>query len=663
MIIGTAGHIDHGKTALIKALTGVDADRLKEEKARGITIDLGYAYYELPNGQVLGFVDVPGHERFVHNMLAGVTGIDCVLLTVAADDGVMPQTREHVAIIDLLGITRGIVALTKIDRVDSSRVAQVKMEIEGLLADTTLAGSPVFAVSSISREGVEALRSQLELYAVETGLRSAAGHFRQAIDRCFTLAGIGTVVTGTVFSGSVCIGDRLLLSPAGKEVRVRAIHAQNRESARGEAGQRCALNIVGVERKDIARGDWLLAPLLHRPSERFDARVRVPISGMRALHHWTPVHVHIGAADVSGRISLLEGEGIEPGATAYVQVVLDCPVGSLCGDRFILRDQSAQHTLAGGVVIDPFAPSRKVRTPQRLALLDAMAHVDFDEALKLQLQTAKAGVDLDAFVRGRNLREDVAAALFAELPMVTVQADGGQRIGFSSDYWVTLQQSVLAVLAAAQQRSPEILGMQGRQLRRQAAPEISWEVFLALVAQLIADDRIKRHGPWLHLPGHRVSRTPVEEKLWRMIAPLLNAKLYQPPWVRDIARELRVPESDVRLLLQRTTLMGDTHEIVHDRYFSGEAIARIASIASEIASERTEVRAAELRDRLGIGRKLAIQILEYFDRAGVSRRVGDAHRMRAITLLADDKQPSDQKSGTRPATQNNGRDSHPGGAT
>lgn len=663
MIIGTAGHVDHGKTALIKALTGVDADRLKEEKARGITIDLGYAYYELPNKEVLGFVDVPGHERFVHNMLAGVTGIDCVLLTVAADDGVMPQTREHLEIIDLLGVSRGIVALTKIDRVDAARVAQVIAEIEGLLAGTALAGSPVFAVSSVSGEGIETLRSHLEASALAAAARTAEGHFRQAIDRCFTLAGIGTVVTGTVFSGRVRVGDRLLLSPAGTEVRVRAIHAQNRECEAGEAGQRCALNIAGAEKKDIARGDWLLAPPVHRPSQRFDARVRVAASGMRALRHWIPVHVHIGAVDVSGRISLLEGAAIEPGAAGLVQVVLDRPVGVLYGDRFILRDQSAQQTLGGGVVIDPFSPARKVRTPQRRALLDALGYERPGEALMLQLQTAKAGIDLDAFACSRNLREDAAQSLFAARPMVIIRADAGQRVGFSPECWAALQNAVLGALAAEHQRAPELLGMQGRQLRRQAVPEISWEVFLALTSQLMADERIARHGPWLHLPGHRISRTPAQDKLWRGVAPLLQANPFQPPWVRDIARELRVPETEVRLLLLRTTLMGDTHEIVRDRFFTGDAIAQIAAIASAIASEKTEVRAAELRDSLGIGRKLAIQILEYFDRSGVSRRVGDAHRMRTAVLLADSVQPPGQKAGEKPQAQITGRDSHPGGAT
>lgn len=266
MLIGTAGHIDHGKTALVRALTGVDADRLPEEKARGITLDLGYAYVPLPDGTVLGFVDVPGHERLVHNMLAGATGIDFVLLVVAADDGPMPQTREHLEILDLLGLARGAVALNKTDLVDASRLAAATAEVEALLAGTGLAGSPVFPVSARTGEGIEVLRRHLEAAVASTPARETRGRFRLAIDRSFTLAGAGTVVTGTVFSGVVRVGDRLTLSPAGTPVRVRSIHAQNRPADEGRAGERCALNLSGVEREAVRRGEWVLDPALHAPS-------------------------------------------------------------------------------------------------------------------------------------------------------------------------------------------------------------------------------------------------------------------------------------------------------------------------------------------------------------------------------------------------------------
>ncbi|MHB8668553.1 MAG: selenocysteine-specific translation elongation factor, partial [Burkholderiales bacterium] len=550
MIVGTAGHIDHGKTALIKALTGMDADRLKEEKARGITIDLGYAFCPLSHGAVLGFIDVPGHERFVHNMLAGTTGIDFVLLVVAADDGVMPQTREHLEIVDLLGVKQGAVALTKIDRVEPARVAAARAEIEALLRGTTLAGSPVFALSSITGDGVPALRAHLKATAAPPA-GAVDGCFRLAVDRCFTLSGSGTVVTGTVFSGSVSVGDRLLLSPSGREARVRSIHAQNRAAERGLAGQRCALSVVGVEKKDIRRGDWVVEPAAHAPTARFDASLRLASSAARALKHWTPVHVHLGAVDVMGRVSILQGTGIEPGASGHAQIVLDQPVGALHGDRFILRDQSAQQTLAGGAVLDPFAPARKVRTPARLAVLAALECPTTFEALQQLLNDAPAGVNLSWFARSFNLRAEAAETLYRETPMIAVNINGASRFGFAPRRWETMQQEVLGALAAEHERAPELLGLEGRRLRRLATPDLPWEVFVVLLDQLLAGQRVARRGPWLHLPTHRVTLTGAEEKLWRAVAPLLRATPFQPPWVRDIARTLTAPEPQVRSLLQR----------------------------------------------------------------------------------------------------------------
>ena len=663
MLIGTAGHIDHGKTALIKALTGMDADRLKEEKARGITIDLGYAYYTLPNDEVLGFVDVPGHERFVHNMLAGATGIDFVLLVVAADDGVMPQTREHLEIIDLLGVKQGAVALTKIDRVEPARAAAARTEIEALLHGTALAGSPVFALSSVTGDGVPALRAHLEAVAASPPAGAADGCFRLAVDRCFTLSGSGTVVTGTVFSGSVRVGDRLLVSPSGREVRVRSIHAQNRAAERGVAGQRCALSLAGVEKKDIARGDWIVEPAAHAPTVRFDASLKLPPSAARALRHWTPVHVHLGAADAMGRVSVLQGTGIEPGASAHAQIVLDQPVGALRGDRFILRDQSAQQTLAGGAVLDPFAPARKVRTPARLAVLAALERSATSDALQQLLNDAPAGVDLSWFARSFNLRTEAAESLYREIPMVVVSVAVAGRFGFAPLRWETMQQEVLAALAAEHARAPEVLGLEGRRLRRLATPDLPWEVFTALIDQLLAGQRVARHGPWLHLPTHRITLTGAEDKLWRAVAPLLRATPFQPPWVRDIAQTLTAPEPQVRSLLQRVTMLGDTYEVMRDRFFTREAIAELARIVSELATENGAVTASEFRDHIGTGRKLAIRILEYFDKTGFSRRVGDAHCVRDPTLLVGHIKTNADAGSSRREAPIYGRDSHPGGAT
>ncbi|MDB5379001.1 MAG: selB, partial [Rubritepida sp.] len=315
MIVGTAGHIDHGKTSLVKALTGVDTDRLKEEKARGITVDLGFAYLPQGNGErVIGFVDVPGHERFVHTMLAGAVGIDFALLVVAADDGVMPQTREHLAILDLLGVRRGLVALSKSDLADPGRIAEVTAELRELLADTALEEAPVLPVSAQSGQGMETLRAALADAEAATAEPGADGAFRLAVDRCFTLAGAGTVITGTVLSGAVAVGDQVVVSPSGLAARVRSIHAQNRPAERGLTGQRCALNLAGrdISKEAIARGDMILARPLHAPTDRIDASFRALAGEPRPIGTWFPARLHHGSAEVGVRLVPL-GDPIEPG--------------------------------------------------------------------------------------------------------------------------------------------------------------------------------------------------------------------------------------------------------------------------------------------------------------------------------------------------------------
>ena len=367
MIVATAGHVDHGKTALIRALTGVETDRLPEEKERGLTIDLGFAYLPLADGDVLGFVDVPGHEKFLRNMVAGVAGIDIALLVVAADDGVMPQTEEHLAVLDLLGVREGLVALTKTDIVDDARAEQVTADVEGLLADTTLAGSQIFPVAAPAGAGVDRLKDHLLGLVAAKAERAAVGNFRLAVDRSFVIRGAGTVVTGTAHAGHATVGERLLVAPAMREVRLRGVHAQDRPSDKARAGWRCALNLAGVERSDVVRGDWIVAADAPAPSRRLDVRLHVLASEERPLKHWTPAHIHHGAAHLTGRIAVIGAGSLAPGTSGLAQLVLETPVVAAAGDRLVLRDQSAQRTIGGGQVIDPFGPSRGRAKPERIA--------------------------------------------------------------------------------------------------------------------------------------------------------------------------------------------------------------------------------------------------------------------------------------------------------
>jgi len=635
MIIGTAGHIDHGKSALVKALTGTDPDRWEEEKTRGITLDLGYAYATSADGARLGFVDVPGHERLVHNMLAGATGIDFVLLVVAADDGPMPQTREHLEIIDLLGLGHGAVALTKCDLVDDARLAEAQAEVTGLLHGTRLADALVFPVSSVTGAGLEALRAHLVSQAVLTPPRDGRGRFRLAVDRAFVIKGAGIVVTGTAHSGAVAVDDRLILSPRGLEVRVRGIHAQNAAAERGYAGQRCALNLTGakLEKDTVSRGDWLVAPPVHAPSERLDVELQAARHTGRPLHHWTPVHVHIGASRITGRVAVLEGDALAPGATGFVQLVLDTPTLALRGDRVILRDQSARRTLGGGRVLDDAPPTRGRRSMQRIAVLRALGRSDPLEALVELVDLVPGGVDLARYARLWNL-DDASAARLHEQPTLVEAPGPSGAVAFSPSRWELLRSRMLEALAAEHERAPDRLGPDRERLRRLTDPSLARPVFAALLDAVVSAGQVSVHGALLHLPGHAVKLPPPDEKLWQEdIRPMLRARPFNPPRVRDVARALRLEEDRVRRLCRTLVGQGEVFLVAHDHYFARESIAELADILRDLNDCDGEARAAGFRDRIGTGRKVAIQILEFFDRVGVSRRIGDSHRIFQDSLM------------------------------
>ena len=603
MIVATAGHVDHGKTSLVRALTGVDTDRLPEEKRRGMTIDLGFAY-----AGAIGFIDVPGHERFIHNMLAGVGGIDLALLVVAADDGVMPQTREHLAILDLLGIARGAVALTKIDRVAPERVDEVAAEVAALLSSTALARAPWFPLSSVTRTGVDALRAHLESAARSVGERKAGGNFRLSVDRCFTIAGAGLVVTGTALSGEVEVGDEVRVLLGGSNARVRSIHAHNAPGQRGRAGQRLALNLAGLK-APIARGDSVVAGNVPAAVMKFDARLR---SVSAPIKHWTPVHVHIGAADVLGRVALLDDSGL-------VQMVLDRPVGAVRGDRFIVRDQSARATIGGGMVIDIHPPPRGRAKPERLAWLKAMELDDDTAALDALLARSPAGVDLARFSANRNL-----------------PAASGWR--FAAGHWQALRDKALAMLAAWHRDSPQSGAMPEDRLR--AGLRVAREVAVMLADELVRERLVVREGPGLRLAGHRVELSGADSALWQRVRPLLDQAALRPPSLAELAATLREEARRLEAALARFERQGLLVRVSKTRFFLPAAVRRLEEMATEEARASGKITAAAFRDRSQIGRNLAIEVLEYFDRIKFTRRAGDAHVLARTT----------------------GRDSHPGGA-
>lgn len=632
MIVGTAGHIDHGKTRLVRALTGIETDRLQEERTRGISIELGYAYVPVEGSvgdasATLGFVDVPGHERFVHTMVAGATGIDMALLVVAADDGVMPQTREHLAILQLLGVDRGAVALTKIDRVDAARMAQVQTEIAALLAGTPLQDAPVFACNSTSPDdvGINALRTHLHACATdEFNARRAALHhelFRMPVDRVFSLAGHGTLVTGAVHGGVASVGEHLQLMPAATDVRVRSIHAQNRASERAMAGQRCALNLAAIAREDIHRGDWIADPRALLATLRVDVRLRISAQAA-PLRDWAPLHIHWGTMHRQAHLVLLEDA--PSGDGQLVQLVFDSPVCAMCGDRFIARDSAATHTLGGGIVLDPEPPQRRRRSPARLAWLRALEQLAAGAGLGPLLQQAPLGIPMATLQRYCRRAAD-RIDLPADTRRIVTRED---TVVILASHWQVLREQVIASLRSWHERRPDEPGVDSGRLQRSTLPALATGLWNALLQDLLADGTLQRVGAWWRLPGHDHAPPERERLLLERVLPHLHAGGFDPPWVRTLATDFGLPEDEVRAILRRAAARGELFQVVPDLFYAPARIAELAAIVARLSQASGTVDAAAFRDAIGLGRKRSIQILEFFNRVGYTRRVGDQHRPR-----------------------------------
>lgn len=666
MIVGTAGHIDHGKTTLVKALTGVDTDRLPQEKERGITIELGYAYLDRgPGLDPLGFVDVPGHERLVHTMLAGASGISFGMLVVAADDGPMPQTLEHLAILALLGIERGLVALSKCDRADATQRAAVGSAVEALLLQAGLPAYRVFEVSAISGEGLEAIRSHLLAQASVVRDRAAqpdregsqpgpsaldeshaapgaspkaqdASHaapgaaaqcgFRLAIDRVFTLEGHGSVAAGPVHAGRVAPGRLLRLIPGDLQVRVRSIHAQGRAVSEASTGQRAALALAGLQRQDLSRGQWLVDPGIVSVSDRIDARVRLWPGERQGLRSGTQVHLHLGAEAVTGSVANLDRDVLLPGEEGLVQLVCHRAIGAWHRDRVVLRDASASRTLAGGIVLDPAAPVRYRRTAQRLAQLRALAIEHPGQRIAALLESSPLGIGAADY-----LRRQAGHAAVSSAPSL--------RLG----EWLLDEQHAKRLMAVIVQQLEEYhrlhpldAGIELQRLRRLACPRFDADAFRALIQVMCARGMLAVQGAFLHHPEHALRLSAREQAVSESLAPHLRAAGFHGAWVRDLVKHCRHEETIVRATLATMARAGQVHPVVKDLYYAPEVIDELVAIALRLAESTGErgVRAAQYRDAIGLGRHRAIQILEYFDRIGVLRRVGDLHRMRAESAWA-----------------------------
>jgi selenocysteine-specific elongation factor len=614
MLIGVAGHVDHGKTALVQALTGVDADRLPEERRRGMTIDLGFAYAPMADGRVMGFVDLPGHERFLHNFLAGALALDTVLLVIAADEGPRPQTIEHLAILDRIGVERLVVAMSKADRVDPAGLAAAEQSAGALLANTRFAGSEIISTSSLTGEGVDALRRALE--AVPERLRPAGQGFRMPIDRAFQLTGAGLVVTGSVAAGEVTMGQPLVLSPEGLPVRVRSLHVQNREQDRGAAGARCGVALAGAGRRGAARrGAWLLAPELHAPTRTLLVAVRdLPDAELR---HGRAVRIHLAAEALEARvIRLAEGSAEAP---YPVLLALERPTASLAGDRVALRDPAAHATLAAGRVLDPFPPERRRLRQVPTATLLALGSADATEALAARLAIDGAA-DLERFALARNMPPGVLRAL----PDVAVLGS----VALTPERAAEIRARAETKLAQAHARYPDRLGLDQHELAAQLDAQQP-EVAAVILGAMIREGAVRRLGGLVHLPGHRPSLAARDEALWTRLRPLLAAEPERPPTVAELASALELDWRVLRQALTRLAHFGRVVVATRNRAFLPEALAKLQAALPALAAqgEAGLFTVAAFNAATGVGRNLSVELLEYFDRRGVTRRLGDQRRL------------------------------------
>ena len=639
LIIATAGHVDHGKTSLVKHITGTNTDTLDEEKARGLTINLGYAYHhfltEVEGATVnntLGFVDVPGHTDFINNMLAGVGAVDAAMLVIAADDGIMPQTREHLAILDLLGISQAVVALTKTDKCDAERVSAVAEEIRELLQSTGLNDAPIFPVSNVSAAGIPELTDHLQsLLGTVTDSESMAEEqcFRYLIDRSFTVKGIGTVVTGSVRAGTAHVGDSLLHTSTGEMTKLRGMRQDTTKLERIHQGQRAAINI-NRNYNEVNRGDWLIDERIYHPVTRFDANIRF-ITEDFSLRSNAQYHLHIGASHHIVTIRSLEDR-----QQRFFQIKSNTAVVAHFGDRFVIRDPASQHTIGGGKVIDIFVPRRGRSSDARITILDAMDQETF-AAIKSLLVTLPGGVDLNQFALCRNNSQSAIELHCQHLqsenvPYVSLKLEKqALPILLHDSYFQPYCQQILDCIAQYHEQHGNQQGISEPALSRAVDFAGSHILFHSLLRNLVERGSIKRTGTLLHIPTHQTTLSQEEQDFLAKIRPILLKAGNIPPRTRELVEVTGIPLKPLDSILRQTTKAGNLIQVAINRHYLPETIMSLAEFTEKLAQENDDDKGfsvIQFRDATGIGRNLCIEILEYFDRVGFTRRDGNSRFLR-----------------------------------
>jgi len=622
VIVGTAGHIDHGKTSLVKALTGIDADRLEEEKRRGITIDIGFAHLELPapNGESLrlGFVDVPGHERFVRNMLAGIGGIDLVVLVIAADEGIKPQTREHFEICRLLAVRRGLTVLTKSDAVDADTLEVVRLEVADFLRGSFLdsAHSPIVAASSLTGAGLDDVRTALAKIASEVTARDSAALTRLPIDRVFTMKGFGTVVTGTLVAGTINKEDELEVFPAGQRVRVRGVQVHGSQAEAAIAGQRTALNLASVSTEDLARGMTLASADAFRATARIDAQLSL-LASAKPLKDGARVHFHTYTMETIAEVRLHATRQLKPGEEAFAELRLAEPGLLLPGDRFIIRQFSPVITMGGGVVLDSSPPLRKPSLEQVTTFLKTMLEGSPEQALVARVARSRtAGLALDAVTAQMNLRRADAEKLAARAGLLHC---GGILVAPAA--FADASSHLVQAVRKFHDANPLVAGMSKEELRDRVG--LGPEVFSAALAKLAANKTLEVAGELVHAPGRGVSMRDEESESKKTIEQAFQSAGLKVPALKDVLAVLKVDkvraQKIVTLLLRERILI----KISDDLVFHQSALADLRKKVTTVKATTPKIDVARFKDMTGVSRKYAIPLLEYLDRERVTRRVGD----------------------------------------
>jgi selenocysteine-specific elongation factor len=633
VVMGTAGHIDHGKTQLVKTLTGIDTDRLKEEKERGITIDLGFAHLTYEDGTEVGVIDVPGHERFVRNMLAGVGGIDLVMLVIAADEGVMPQTREHLAICQLLRVKEGLVALTKADLVDEDWLELVSEDTREFLKGTFLEGKPIVPVSAKTGQGIDELKRVLQALVARVPPKQLEGKFRLPVDRVFTIRGFGTVVTGTLFSGTIRVEDRIEIYPKGIEAKIRGLQVHNASVPEAVAGQRTAINLQGIDKVELERGDVLGHPGEFAPTFMLDAVLQHLSDAPRPLRHRARVRLHVGTSEIMGRVILLDRDELAPGEEAYVQLRLEEPAIVLPRDRFVIRSYSPVQTIGGGILLDAQASKHRRGEAGLAAHFRLLAEGSPEEIFSHHLrQATHQGLRLSEFLPRTELSESrlrqVATTLQRAGRLRAVNADMAWYL--HAEALDSLTRELRRYLETFHRQNPLKPNIASEELRAKVRG-LGERVCLMALEELRQQGVVVVERDRVRLATHQVALDDTRERILNELEAEFLAAGYQPPRVEDLFAKLNIGKGHDKALLQVLLDQGRAVRLKENVVFHRANLAKAETLLVQYLRDHREITPIEFKDLLGISRKYAIPMLEYFDSQKITIRVGDKRILRGVS--------------------------------